>query len=287
MILVTGANGAFGRLVAEQLLARRPAAELAVSVRDPAAADALARRGVRVRPGDFDRPETLAEAFEGAGTVLVNGTNYGAAPDVRARQQAAAIQAAQAAGADRIVVTTWPDPEHSRFAQVADFPATERRLAASGTPSTVLRLGFGMAASLARDMRSALASGVLAAPAGDARVTPAAAADLAEATANVLVEAGHAGRTYELSGPDAIGWDDLAALATTLRGSPVPYRNVPDEEFRARSLAEGFPAPLVDLLLAYYEELRGEWASVPSPDLARLLGRPATGSLEAVRSALG
>jgi NAD(P)H dehydrogenase (quinone) len=298
MILVSGANGPFGRLITEHLLTRVPAGELAVSVRDPAAAKTLTHQGVRVRHGDFDRPETLVDAFAGADTVFVNGTNYGATPAARARQQEAALRAAEAAGATRIVVTSWPDLENcpldmaggfsatERLVAAAGFPDTERLVAATGPAYTILRLAYGLAPALARDVRTALATGVLAAPAGDARATPAAIPDLAEASANVLVEAGHAGRTYELTGPDAIAWADLATLASALAGTEVRYETVSDAEFRDQSLAGGFPAAAIDSLLALYAAFRSGWASRPARDLAHLLHRAPIGSLDAVRHVL-
>ena len=160
-----------------------------------------------MRHGDFDRPETLRDSFAGATTVLINATNYGTASETRARQQAAAIDAALTAGAGRIVFTSWQDLDRCPLDFVRDFAATEKLIATSGVGWTILRMTYGMAASLVRDVRSAQDSGTLTAPAGDARATPAAVTDLAEATVNVLVEAGHDGRTYELSGP---GTDQLA-----------------------------------------------------------------------------
>ncbi|MFS8571861.1 MAG: SDR family oxidoreductase, partial [Clostridia bacterium] len=56
--LVTGATGQLGSLVVERLLQSIAPERLAVSVRDPGKAEALRRRGVDVRRGDFDHPET-------------------------------------------------------------------------------------------------------------------------------------------------------------------------------------------------------------------------------------
>jgi NAD(P)H dehydrogenase (quinone) len=286
VILVTGANGLYGRSVIENLLARMPSRDLAVSVRDPAKAADLARQGCDVRHGDFDQPETLCDAFAGAETVLINGTNYGTASEVRAHQQAAAIRAAEAAGVSRIVITSWQDLDNCRLEMASDFPGTEKLAAASAPACTILRLTYGMATALARDVKSALSTGALSAPAGDARATPAAAADLAEATANVLAEEGHSGKTYELTGPETITWDDLASLASTLAGQEIRYCPVSDDEFRAQVAAAGWPPAAVEMLIAYYGALRDGWASTPSSDLAALLHRPPVGSLEAVRQAL-
>jgi NAD(P)H dehydrogenase (quinone) len=285
MIVITGANGAFGRLVVEQLLTRMPAAELVVSVREPAASP-FAAQGISVRHGDFDEPATLPAAFAGAHTVLINGTNYGAPSADRARQQAAALRAAHNAGATRIVVTTWADLDNCPLEFVRDFPETEKLAAAWGPGWTVLRMTYGMAASLARDVNTARQTGVLTAPAGIAHATPTSVRELADAAATVLVEPGHDARTYELTGPDAISWDDLAALASDVSGRSIAYRPVSDEEFGVQVRAAGWPPPAVDMLLDYYRAFRAGWANTPQTDLAAVLRRPATGSIEAVREAL-
>ncbi len=66
MIVVTGANGALGRAIVQQLIGRVPAEQVGVSVRDPAGATALADQGVRVRHGDYDDAASLRHAFAGA-----------------------------------------------------------------------------------------------------------------------------------------------------------------------------------------------------------------------------
>lgn len=62
-IVVTGATGALGRLVVDQLLATVPAEQLAAVVRDKEKAADLAARGVELRIADYSVPETLAGAF--------------------------------------------------------------------------------------------------------------------------------------------------------------------------------------------------------------------------------
>jgi NAD(P)H dehydrogenase (quinone) len=285
MIVVTGANGPYGRQVVEQLLARIPADGVAVSVRDPSASPFLPR-AVRVRCGDFDRPETLTEAFAGAETILINGTNYGATTADRARQQAAAVHAAVRAGAQRVVITSWVDIDHCPPAFVRDYPQTEHLVTTVAASWTILRITYGMAASLARDVNSAIRTGVLTAPAGTARATPASVVDLAEAAADVLLDNSHAGNVYELTGPESIDWHDLAALAAEQANRPVTYQPVSDEEFGAQMRTAGWRPASVDMLLEYYAAFRAGWANTPRPDLAAILHRPATSSREAVREAL-
>src|SRR4051812_29393754 len=104
MIVVTGATGLLGGAVVERLLARQPAEEIGVSVRDPAKAQALADRGVRVRRGDYDDAASLAHAFDGAGQILL--VSAAATGEVALRQHRTAIDAARAAGVRRIVYTS-------------------------------------------------------------------------------------------------------------------------------------------------------------------------------------
>jgi NAD(P)H dehydrogenase (quinone) len=276
MIIVTGANGPFGRLVVEHLVSLVPASEVVASVREP---DAFTL-SVQVRRGDFNDPATLD--FSGADTVFLNATNYGSPPEMRGAQQANAIAAARDAGVRRIVLTSWQDADRCPLPSMVDYPATERLVAGSVPAWTVLRVGYGLAAALARDVITARKAGVLSAPAGQARVAAAATADLAEAAARVVASGDHDGVTYDLTGPDAAGWAELAELA----GPGIAYRPAGDDEFSAQMAAGGFPAAAMDQLLALYAAFRGGWANTPTGDLARLLGRPPTPTLDAVAQAV-
>ncbi|HEX5699118.1 MAG TPA: hypothetical protein VFX77_00605 [Rubrobacter sp.] len=78
-IVTTGASGQLARLTAELVLDRLPASEVILTTRRPEALSDLAERGARVRQADFDRPETLAEAF-------VQGLGASGMPEPAARE---------------------------------------------------------------------------------------------------------------------------------------------------------------------------------------------------------
>lgn len=278
MIIVTGANGPLGRLVVERLIPLMPAGEVVASVRDTSAFTLP----TEVRRGDFDDPASLD--FAGADTLFLNATNYGSPPAVRGRQQADAIGAAQAAGVRRIVLTSWQDAENCPLESMTDYPATEKLVAGAVDDWTVVRVGYGLAAALARDVISARKAGVLTAPAGDARIAAAATADQAEAIAHILAQRGESTpkRIFDLTGPDTASWAELATLA----GPGIEYRPIADEDFRAQVTAAGFPAAAVGQLLALYAAFRAGWANMPTTDLADLLGRPPVRALDAVAQAV-
>src|SRR6478609_8183531 len=178
MIVVTGANGQLGRAITERLLARVPAAQLGVSVRDPDKAHALRERGARVRHGSFSEPATLRAAFEGASQLLLvsSGTTAG---DTLS-QHRAAIDAARASGVKRVVYTS-----HMGCSATSEFPpmrnhaATELMLRDAGIPFTALRNGF-YASSALMLLGGAFETGKLVAPA-DGPVSWTTHADLPDA----------------------------------------------------------------------------------------------------------
>jgi NAD(P)H dehydrogenase (quinone) len=279
-IAVTGANGEFGRGVLDAVAARLPEAQLVATVRDPARAADLAARGIDVRPGDFDEPDILRDSFGDADLVFVNATFFGAAAELRGRRVENAIRAA--AGVSRIVLTSWPNLESTALPNVRDYAGSEQLLRQAGPAWTILRLGYGIADALARDVIWARQDGELVAPAADARATPAAVADLIDAAATTVIEAGHENTRYEITGPRAIDWSDLAALAGSLEGRELKYRPVDDDEYRAYLAARDLPSQIIDGLLALYAEFRSGWSATPTAVLRKLIGREPVDSVEAV-----
>lgn len=270
MLIVTGANGQFGRLVVEALLGRVPAAQVGVSVRDPAGAADLAARGVRVRRGDFADPASLADAFEGAERLLIVPINM-VGPD-RVRLHRAAIDAAVAAGARHVLYAGLVDPGRSAlFPPTASHHATEVALAGAGVPFTLLRNGF-YAEAAAMLLRGGLATGVVAAP-PDGPIAYTARADSAEAAAVVLAEGGHEGETLTLTGDEPLDLAGLATLAAELTGRPIRREVVAEADYVAALQAAGLPdaaAAMLNGLIGASRE--GQFARV-DPTLARLLGR--------------
>ncbi len=282
-IVITGANGEFGRGVIDALLMSDPSLPLVASVRDVQKAVDLRDRGVQVRAGSFDEPEGLADAFSGATTVLVNATFFGAMPQLRGQRIASAIAAAHSAGAQRIVLTSWPDLEHTRLGLIQDYAASEELLKSTTDNWTILRFGYGLADAVARDVTWAIRDGELVAPAAGAHCAPAAVSDLAEASAAVILDAALAGKTLEISGPRSIDWRDLAELASQLSGRQIPYRELDDDGYRSWLLASGVPAALGDGLVDLYAEFRSGWAGKATSTLRDLLGHEPVDGLEAVR----
>ena len=287
MIIVTGASGHLGHAIVEKLVNLVPANQIGVSVRDPAKAIDLQALGVRVRHGDFSEPQSLGHAFEGATQVLMVSSNARASGGDPLAQHLAAIVAARAAGARRIVYTShMAVSEASAFAPMLDHFATEQMLRECGLAWTALRHGFYAASGLAL-MGDALETGVIEAP-EDGKVSWTAHSDLAEAAAIVLADEGrYEGPTPPLTGSEALDLADFAVIASELFGRPVRRETLTDDELRARMTARAAPERAAHIVLGLYiASRRGEFASV-DPTLANLLGRPPTTVRDLMVSKLG
>jgi NAD(P)H dehydrogenase (quinone) len=287
MIIVTGATGQLGRLIVEKLVQLVPAKQVGASVRDVAKAADLLALGVRVRQGDFARPDSLQHAFEGATQVLIVSSNARASGGDPLAQHRSAINAARAAGARRIVYTShMAVSSSSAFPPMRDHAATETMLQESGLAWTALRDGFYAASGIAM-MGDALKTGVLESPA-DGKVSWTAHADLAEAAAIILANEGrYDGPTPPLTGSQLLDFEDLAAIASTLLDKPVQRMAFRDEELCARMTARGAPASAADTIVGFFIASRnGEFATV-DPTLEQLLGRPPLTMQEVMAKKIG
>ncbi|ROS75386.1 NAD(P)H-binding protein [Cellulomonas sp. PhB143] len=280
MIVVTGATGNLGSQIVDQLLARLPAAEIGVSVRDADKAAGLAVRGVRVRTGDFTDPATLEHAFAGADQVLVVSASMTGDAAVAANR--AAVDAARAAGAGRVLYTSHqaasPD---SLFDPQPVHAATEEHLRGAGVPFTSLRNGF-YASTLGYYVGDALESGTLALPA-DGPVSWTAHADLAEAAVTALTTEGTLdGITPPLTATETLDLADVARELSDLTGRTITRVVLPDDEWTAAAVAKGMPQRAAEFTLGLFRASRRGEFDVVDPTLTDLLGRPTA----TVRSAL-
>lgn len=282
MIAVTGATGHLGRLVVARLLGRLPAREIAALARSPGKAGDLAARGVEVRLADYARPETLGPALAGVERLLlVSSSEVGR----RAEQHLAVIKAAKRAHVRLLAYTSILRAGTSQLLLAAEHRATEDAIRASGIPHVFLRNGWYLE-NYTEHLEPALRSGRITGCAGGGHVAAASRDDYAAAAVEVLLEAGHAGRAYELAGDTPFTMPELAAEVSRRAGRRVVYEDVPRERYLALLLAAGLPRNAAELYADSDAGVaRGELDD-STGDLHRLLHGPTTTLAEAVAAAL-
>jgi uncharacterized protein YbjT (DUF2867 family) len=271
MILVTGATGLNGK----ELLRVLSASGVAVRalVRNPAKAEAIAALPhVEIVQGDMAHPETLAAGLRGVDRAMLISSSDPMMLDV----QTNFIEAARKAGVKHIVKLSGIMPElDSAFRFARMHGEIEKRLEASGMAFTHLRAGEFMPAYF-RQIPNITAKGAMFLPMEDARIASIDVGDIAEIATRVLTGSGHEGKTYPLTGPEALTMTEVAAKLSAATGKTIRYVNVPPEGARQAQLAAGMPPYLADALFELFAERRNGKEAKVWPDAGVLLGRRPT-----------
>jgi uncharacterized protein YbjT (DUF2867 family) len=275
MIAVTGATGYVGGRTA-RLLAER-GAPLRLVVRDPSRAPDL---GAEVRgASSYGAAEEMRAAFEGADTVFLVPAEE--APD-RVEQHRTAVEAAVAAGVQRILylsfVAATPD---STFTLGRDHWATEEIVRGSGLRFTFPRMNLYL------DFVPRMVSddGLIAGPAGDGRLAAVARDDIAAVVAELLTSDSHDGRSYDITGGQALTFAEIAAELSRLTGREITYKDETMEEAWASRAVYGAPDWMVEAWISTYTAVaRGDLDQV-TDTVARFTGREPLTLADAVRAA--
>lgn len=279
-IAFTGATGQFGRLLAEELLARTGAENIVALARDPQKAADLAAKGIEVRAFDYDQPEALAGALAGVDKLLlVSGPDLGKRFD----QHKAVIDAAAEAGVGFFAYTSFLHADTaSRVAVVPDHQATEALLAAAPFDVALLRNGW-YTENFEDLVKGALATGAVVGSTDGGRISSAARKDYVVAAAAVLTAETPEAGTYELAGDESWTLEDLAALLSEKAGREIPAQNVTVEELAAGLRGAGLPEPLVDFIAGIDVAIAAGELEDPAPGtMSALIGRPTTPLAEVV-----
>jgi NAD(P)H dehydrogenase (quinone) len=270
---ITGATGGLGGRVARRLAEQGVAQRLVV--RDPARAPQLP--GAEAARAAYDDGEAMRRALQGSDTLLLVSASE--APD-RVRLHTGAVDAAVAAGVERIVYTSFlaaaPD---ATFTFARDHWHTEQHIRATGVRHTFLR------DSLYLDYFPLFvgSDGVIRGPAGDGRVGAVARDDIADVAVAVLLSDGHDERTYDLTGPAAITLQQAAEELSRASGRAVTYHAETMEEAYASRASYGAPDWEVTGWVTTYAAIATGELEVVSDSVAAVAGHPPLGLAEFLR----
>lgn len=247
MILITGATGKSGREIVAQLSAA--GARLRALVRDPTKAGWLAELpGVEIVQGDLGKPETLGAAFAGVERALL----LPAPAPSSVAEQSNFIEAAVRAGTPHVVKFSAVGADAGAAEGFARWHGLgEEQLQASGLAYTILRPALFMQELL----NSWGGQRTIYLPMGDMRQAPVDTRDIAAVAVKTLTEDGHAGRTYEITGPEALTYTEIAAQISAATGEQVTYVPISFEQFRQSLASAGLPAWLVAALVDLNQKL--------------------------------
>jgi predicted enzyme related to lactoylglutathione lyase len=189
------------------------------------------------------------------------------------------IDALQQARVQHVVKLSVWNAQDESYLYARAHRASERRLESSGIAYTFLRPS-GFMQNLPSNLGASIKQqGAFALPMAQAAVGHIDARDIAAVAAKILREGGHEGQGYNLSGPEALTYAQVADTLSALLGKKVTYHAVTPAAWKSTMLGYGVPESMVDGLIDLYQYYVNGGSSTVSNAVASILGRPPT-SLE-------
>jgi NAD(P)H dehydrogenase (quinone) len=261
---VTGVTGALGGRVARRLEALGQPQRLVVR----AGSTAPTLEHSAVAEGSYDDGPAMKRAFDGVDTVFfVSGRE---ARD-RLQQHFTVVDAAVAAGVRRVVYTSYLGAAPDATCTLArDHYATEQRIREAGVAFTFLRN------SLYLDFLPSMVweDGAIRGPAGNGRVACVARDDIADVAVAVLTGQGHDGSTYDVTGPAALTFTEMAAELSRVTGRTIRYEAETLEEARSSRAGFGAEAWEVEGWVTSFAAVANGEMDVVSDTVERIAGHP-------------
>ncbi|MBB3918402.1 SDR family oxidoreductase [Rhizobium fabae] len=257
-ILVLGATGTVGRHVVDGLLAKGEAVKAASRSGKPVA-------GAEGVVFEYGRPETYGPAFEGvdrAHVLLASG-------HVDAKGLLLPIIEAAAERKVKVVL-------QSVFGVDADdsipYRQVEIALEKSGTPYVILRPNW-FADNFHTFWKPGIDHGQIAVPAADGKSSFIDARDIAASSVAALTSSAFDGKAFNLTGPQALSYEEAAAILSEATGKPIAYDAISDEAFIAILTGAGVPADYASFLASIFYPVRQGWTAVVTNDVETLTGK--------------
>ncbi|APU16320.1 MULTISPECIES: SDR family oxidoreductase [Actinoalloteichus] len=263
MIGVTGATGAVGGRIARLLADQGTATRLVV--RDAGRAPELPESSVRA--ASYSDADGMRAAFDGVRTLFLVSAD---ADPERVPQHRTAVDAAVAAGVEHLVYLSFlsADPD-ATFTFARDHFRTEEYIRASGVEFTFLR------PSLYLDLLPTWVAddGVIRGPAGDGQVAWVSRDDVARVARSVLTGTGHAGRVYDVTGPELLTLARSAAVLSTFAHRPITYQEQTLAEAKASRSGHGAEDWELEGWVTSYAAISTGEMAVRGDVVAQLTGR--------------
>lgn len=267
MILVTGGTGTTGRELVRLL--QQAGKEFRVFSRDRKRAATVLGESVAIIEGDMNAPETMVPAFDGVDSLFLLTV-----PDPhQVEQEGHALEAAEAAGVKRVVKLSVLGASEDSAVSLGRWHAfTEKQLLESNLQATILRPHYFMQNTLQFASEIA-ATGKFHLPMRDAKISMIDVRDVAAVAFETLTSSGHEGRTYDLTGPDSLGFSDVARVLAEELGRPVQYVDVPPRDAEKAMVATGLPIWLADALVTLFGIFAAGHASECTQAVRDIIGR--------------
>ena len=266
-ILVAGATGRTGLPLVQRLTAA--GVPVRALIHSPAKRALVENKNVEVVIGDFALAGLLERALEGISRAYLVSP---ASPD-QVKHQINFVNVAKMEGVKHIVklsaLGTAPDSPVSLLRWHAEI---EEYIRKSGINYTFLHPHFFMENILA-NVETVKKEGAIYSPLGKAKVSPIAIKDVVAVAAAILTDGGHVGKTYTLTGPEALSYGEIATTLSNVIGKPVNYVPVSFAAAKAGMINAGMPAWFAEDMSRLMQSWAEGSGSMVSHYVERLTGK--------------
>ena len=264
-ILVIGATGNVGREVVRLLsVVDYP---VTAAVRNIIDAQKSFGSNVRCVPFDFTNPHTFTDAFAGINKLFL--VRPPAIADIH--KITPALEAAKRSGVKEIVFLSIIGADKNR---IVPHYAIERSIEQLNMPATFLRCSFFMQNLNTTHREDIRLRDRLFMPAGNGRTSFIDVRDIAAVAVKFLTEEYHQSqelseinRAYQLTGPVALTYSEVATTFTNVLGRPIYYTNPSIPIFIWEMLRQGFPLQFILVMVGIYTTARFGLADMVTTDV--------------------
>lgn len=273
MILVIGGRSKIGAALIGELLGRGQQVRALVRAGEPAGGLPTAAEAVS---GDLADEGSLVTAMAGIEKGFLLSSPH---PDAVSWHRNA-IDAARRTHVQLLVRSSILGAGRESQAEfITAHAACDRYLADSGLPWVIVRPNLFLQNIPESTIPSIDASGTFYADAGQARISMVDTRDVAAVAAVALAEPGHAGAHYDVTGPQALSYTDVAGKLTSAMGRRISYASASDDAVRQALRSAGLTGWFANALVGLYQDYRSSgtdgYAAQVTGTIPRLTGRPA------------
>jgi uncharacterized protein YbjT (DUF2867 family) len=266
MILITGASGNVGREVVRQALA------VGLKIRatfQSAAAAAKAPAGLEGVIMDYAKPVTIRPALRGVEKIFLVGPPVRELPALEANF----VKEVRAAGRKHIIKLSAVGGRESMFP--SGHRDSEENIKASGLPYTFLRPNGFMQNLVSYSADTIRSQNAFYGCQGNGAVSIVDIRDIAAVAVIVVAATGHEGKSYTLTGGEALTNEQVAERISSVAGRKISYVDLPAAELKKAILSAGTSEWSADALLDLQRFYREGKASLVTDDVERLTGHKA------------
>jgi uncharacterized protein YbjT (DUF2867 family) len=266
MILITGASGSVGKVVLQEAVQKASKVRAMYRSKEEAA---KAPSGCEVVLADYSDKQSLRKALDRVTSVYVVCSPIPQLVELESN----VLDACEESGVKHVVLNSALGAGDYGKSFPSWHRKVEDKLKATGMSFTILRPNGFLQNIVTYNAPSIRTQGAFYAAMGDAKVSYLDVGDIAVVAVKALQAGAHAGKTYELNGPEAISNQELAKRISKISGRMVSFVDIPEAAQREAMLGLGMPEWQVTALLELQQYYKQGGGAKTDGLLRELIGR--------------